>query len=278
MPIATFLTVSQQAHLESSLANGIELLVAHSWRELDTIVRSHPVTAVILNPLADGNVNVDEPAHLMKRYPSVAVVAYVALDAPSFRATLQLSARGLDAILLHRIDDSRQVLQTTLEGLSHNLLSAQVLSTLRSRLSALPIELSQAIEELFQTPRRFSCACDLAAAADISVVRLYRELDDAKLGSPRRLIIASKLLQASRLLRDPGTSVAVAASKVGYHHTRIFARHTHEVFALTPSQLRTDLTLETTRRMVLAWLTWRQHRVEGVPKSVKPTPRCPQRR
>ena len=61
-------------------------MIAQSWDEVDTIVREKPVTALILDPAADGVMNVEAVMRLLKQYPSLPIVAYVTLNASSFGA------------------------------------------------------------------------------------------------------------------------------------------------------------------------------------------------
>lgn len=57
-----------------------DLVVAKSWDEVHTIVREKPVTAIILDPSADGSMNVEAVELILNRYPSLPIVAYVSLS------------------------------------------------------------------------------------------------------------------------------------------------------------------------------------------------------
>jgi methylphosphotriester-DNA--protein-cysteine methyltransferase len=90
--------------------------------------------------------------------------------------------------------------------------------------------------------------------AGIPIVRLYRNLHLANLGSPKKLLIAAKLLRGYGYLRDPGYSVLDVSVKLGYRSTRIFAQHAVSVFGLTPSRVRTRLPEADAIKKVLDWL------------------------
>ena len=81
-------------------------MVASSWEELESLIRRKPVSVVVLDPSADGSLNVGAVAGLLKRYPSLPLIAYVTLNAPAFKAIAQLGKLGLEDVVLHRFDDA----------------------------------------------------------------------------------------------------------------------------------------------------------------------------
>jgi AraC-like DNA-binding protein len=90
--------------------------------------------------------------------------------------------------------------------------------------------------------------------AKIPIVRLYRNLDVVGLGSPKRLLVAAKVLRGFGYLRDPGYSVLDVSIKLGYRSTRIFSQHSVAVFGLTPARVRTRLNDEDAIEKILHWL------------------------
>jgi AraC-like DNA-binding protein len=85
-------------------------------------------------------------------------------------------------------------------------------------------------------------------------VSVYRNLDNAQLGSPKRLLIAAKVLRGFGYLRDPGYSVLDVSIKLGYKTARIFSDHWVSVFGITPARVRTRLTDEAAIESILRWL------------------------
>src|SRR5436190_8595460 len=125
---------------------------------------------------------------------------------------------------------------------------------MRERLIKLPRKLSLTVEILFEQPHRYSSAIDLAMEAGLAIVSVYRNLDAAQLGSPKRLLVAAKVLRGFGYLRDPGYSVLDVSIKLGYKTARIFSQHWVSVFGLTPARVRTRLTDEAAIGSVLRWL------------------------
>lgn len=254
MSVAAFLPPRLLTHVKHVFADEPELLVASSWQELESFIRRKPVSAVILDPSADGIMNVSAVASLLKRYPSLPLIAYVTLHAPAFNAVAQLGRLGLEDVVLHHFDDAPARFRERVEQVQGNALTHNVIEALADRLGQLPRQLSVTVENLFDQPHRYSSALDLAMEAGIAIVSVYRNLDAAKLGSPKRLLVAAKVLRGFGYLRDPGYSVLDVSSKLGYRTTRIFSQHWVSVFGVTPARVRTRLADEAAVEAVLRWL------------------------
>jgi AraC-like DNA-binding protein len=254
LSVAAFLPTRLLAHVKHVFAEEPELLIADNWQELESFIRRKPVSVVILDPAADGIMNVGAVAGLLKRYPSLPLIAYVTLHAPQFSAVAQLGRLGLKEVVLHRFDDEPEGFKERVERLEGNALTHDVIEALRGRLSQIPRQLSVTIENLFEQPHRYTSAFDLAMEAGIAIVSVYRNLDSARLGSPKRLLIAAKVLRGFGYLRDPGYSVLDVSIKLGYKTARIFSQHWVSVFGETPARVRTRLTDEAAIAAVLEWL------------------------
>ena len=270
MSVAAFLPPRLLSHVKHVFADEPELLIASSWEELDSFIRRKPVTAVILDPLADGIMNVAAVAGFLTRYPSLPLIAYVALGAPAFNAIAQLARLGLEDVVLHRFDDSPERFRERVEQAEGNPLSNRVIDSLSHSLGKLPRQLAVTVQNMFDQPHRYGSALDLAMEAGIPIVRLYRNLDVAGLGSPKRLLIAAKVLRGFAYLRDPGYSVLDVSIKLAYKSTRIFSQHSESVFGLTPARVRARISDEEAVKQVLAWLDAGD---EAGPSSPAPTPR-----
>jgi AraC-like DNA-binding protein len=252
--VAAFLPVRLLTHVKHVFADEPELLIASSWQELESFIRRKPVSVVVLDPAADGIMNVGAVAGLLKRYPSLPLIAYVTLHAPQFSAVAQLGRLGLKEVVLHRFDDAPEGFKERVERLEGNALTHDVIEAIRDKLGQLPRQLTVTVENLFEQPHRYASALDLAMEAGIAIVSVYRNLDAAQLGSPKRLLIAAKVLRGFGYLRDPGYSVLDVSIKLGYKTARIFSQHWVSVFGFTPARVRTRLTDKAAIESVLRWL------------------------
>jgi AraC-like DNA-binding protein len=251
--IAAFLPPRLLAHVRHVFVDEPDLLVASSWQELESFIRRKPVNVVVLDPSADGTLNVGAVAGLLKRYPSLPLIAYVTLHAPAFKAIAQLGRLGLEDVVLHHFDDAPERFRERVEQVQGNSLTHRVIEELSGSLRVLPRQLFVTIENLFQQPHRYTSALDLAMEG-IAIVSVYRNLDAAHLGSPKRLLIAAKVLRGFGYLRDPGYSVLDVSIKLGYKTARIFSHHWVSVFGVTPARARNRLTDDDAVGLVLRWI------------------------
>jgi AraC-like DNA-binding protein len=253
--VVAFLPERLLAHVRHVFIKDQDFVIAKSWDEVDMMVREKPVTALILDPAADGVMNVEAVMTLLKNYPSLPVVAYAVLNPASFGAMLQLTRAGLQNVVLQRYEDSPQRFRETVERARGNPLKRKMLEGLQPKLSLLPRKLVTTVDEMFEWPHRYASAQDVALRAEMSSVRVYRNFSVAGLGSPKRMLRAAKLLKAVGYLQDRGYSVRDVAKKVGYRNARIFAEHTLDVFELTPSRVRSHLAPEDAVEHLLKWIT-----------------------
>src|SRR5690242_15108762 len=195
--------------------------------------------------------NVGAVAGLLKRYPSLPLIAYVTLHAPQFSAVAQLGRLGLKEVVLHHFDDEPEGFKERVERLEGSELTHDLMAALRNRLSHVPRQLAVTIENMFDQPHRYSSAFDLAMEAGVAIVSVYRNIEAARLGSPKRLLVAAKVLRGFGYLRDPGYSVLDVSIKLGYKTARIFSHHWVSVFGDTPARVRSRLSDEEAVNAVL---------------------------
>ena len=200
-----------------------------------------PISVALVDPSADGATRTVEFERLSAAYPSLPIIAYVPLTPSAFRAVSQLSRLGLEHVILYSHDDSAERMIATIDKVRSSPLTERFVGSLGPRLEKLPLAVSKVIIEMFAQPHRFPNAQDIATAANITIVRLYRAFHSAELAAPKKMVVAAKLLRAYAHLCDPGQSVGGVSAKLAYRNPRIFAEHTNEVFGLNPSRVRTHL-------------------------------------
>jgi AraC-like DNA-binding protein len=253
LSVAAFLPPRLLTHVRHVFADDPDLLVSSSWEELESFIRRKPVSVVILDPSADGTLNVGAVAGLLKRYPSLPLIAYVTLHAPAFKAIAQLGKLGLEDVLLHHFDDAPDRFRQRVEHVHGNSLTHRLLDELNGSLRQLPRPLFVTIQNMFEQPHRYASALDLTLEG-YSIISVYRNLDAAGLGSPKRLVVAARVLRGFGYLRDPGYSVLDVSIKLGYKTARIFSHHWVAVFGETPAKVRNRLGEDEAIARVLDWI------------------------
>jgi len=260
MPVQRHLLVA--SHLPSTLriplrtALGAEHRIAEAvnWTDLADIVRHRPVDLVVADPSADGGVNVDAVSQMIEQFPRTPVIVYTALAPNSFGAMAELSRRGLKDVVLHRYDDSPERFHRTIEKAAKKRPGQHVLAHLGDIVDRLPSSIASTLEEVFERPQAFDSAADIASTAKVTLSTLYRSLTSVGFRSPKRILIAARVLRAHTYMREPGHSVREVADKLGYSNPRILARHTYITLGLKPRQLRRRISDEAIVGRLVEWI------------------------
>jgi AraC-like DNA-binding protein len=253
LSIAAFLPHNLLTHLQYVFDEDERVRAADSWDSLEILIRENAVSVAILDPSASGAMNVDAVARILARYPSLPIVAYVSLSPASFGAIAQLSRRGLEHVILHQFDDSKIRFQQRIKRVQSSPLTQRLLAALSPKLRQLPLPLARTVRDMLERPHRFGSALDVAMSAGVPATSLYRSFESAALGSPKRLLIAAKVLRGLSYLRDPGYSVRDVAKKLGYRQSRIFTAHVLEIFGVTPSRIRPRISEDEALEVILKW-------------------------
>jgi AraC-like DNA-binding protein len=217
-------------------------------------VRREPLSAVVLNPAADGIMDGAHACKIIRRYSSIPFVAYVPLDAAFARVIAHMANEGLQDLLVVRSTDSPLRIRESLERVSFVRELAELITALQPWLQKIPPSIANVLVAALHRPHQFGRAEDVAAAAGVTVSALYRSFRQAGLASPKHFVVGARAFRGYLYLRDSGFSIRDVATKLGYTHPRIFAHQIESVFQMRPSALRRLSDPRDFLRHVLKWL------------------------
>lgn len=241
-------------HVEFVIGRQERVVVAKSWEDLEKQLHVHPVTAALIDPSFDGASRATEFQRLTTAFPSLPVIGYVPINPRALKAVAIVSRLGLEHLLLYAHDDEAERMVALIDKVRASPLTSRFIRELGPSLDRLPVSLRKAVEDMFAEPHRYPSAQDLASAANVTIVKMYRSFRSAGLSVPKKMVVAAKLLRVFAHLRDPGQSVGGAAKKLAYRNPRILAAQTKEVFDMKPSRLRSHMTEDAMVKMLLAWV------------------------
>jgi len=229
------------AHLRVVLGPAHSLTPVSGWVELQSTVQHAGPDVVVADPAVSGTVHVEELEELRRHFPSLPVVVYTVLAPRAINAIVRLARSGIEFVVLHRFDDEPRRFLELLEGIPAHSLGDRMLQELAGALSALPVTVVRAIDQLFRSPARFKNAQDLATAAGMNLRTLYRNLEPAGIYSARALVVSARLLRAYAFLQDPGRSIKDVAAKAGYHSPWQLSQQLRELTGRTTEQVRREV-------------------------------------
>lgn len=239
MVLALFVPPAAAIAIER-LVRDQEVLVARCWRELDSFISENPVTAAIIDPCADGRMDVPRVLQIMASRPSLPVFAYVPPTALHLKAIFQLSKHGLKDVFVHPLMKLDLRFSNAVKGVSADWLAFDFLGRLETRLGRVSPALFRAIKDIFERPHCYQHAGDLATQAGVSVRNLYRRFDAARIGTPTKLITAAKVLRGYHTLRASETPLGRVSRAIGFSDYKQFSDRTTTIFGCTPKRLRDE--------------------------------------
>ncbi|HXC25889.1 MAG TPA: hypothetical protein VNU46_08235 [Gemmatimonadaceae bacterium] len=214
---------------------------ATDWSHMHQLLQDRPVTMAIVDPSPDSGLGlnaVKEIAGLLHRFPSTPILAYTHLTSEGVRSLSYLGRHGLREVILYQYDDSPLRLGRLLVRASSHGIVSRVRRGLQGNLSALPVDIAQAVDDLFQRPHAYTSGYDLVLASRAPKASLHRSVQQAGLAPPRQLFVGARIAHAATYLRDPGTRIQDVAVKLGYRHSYVMTRHTMLALGVRPSSLR----------------------------------------
>ena len=228
-----------------------------------TLLRDRPVTMAIVDPTPESPSGIDavkEIAGLLHRFPSTAIIAYTHLTSDGVRSLSYLGRHGLREVILYQYDDSPARLGRLLVRASSHGIVSRVRKGLQGNLSTLPVDIAQAVDDLFERPHAYASGHDIVLASRTPKASLHRSIQSAGLAPPRQLFVAARVAHAAGYLRDPGTRIQDVAGKLGYRHPHVLTRHTMLALGVRPGVLRSTDGEEgmSEDQIVARLLTWSQ--------------------
>ena len=216
------------------------LFVASDWTSLEELIRAEPVDIVVLDPREGHEVRTAEVESLLRQFPSLPVVVYTTLSPEVTQSLVRLAQLGLQTVVLRGFDDEALRFRALLERLPEYELSERLLAMLREPLEQVPVPLRRAIVHCVRSPHEFQDVSDLVRASGYTRRTFDRWMTLVGVSS-KSLVRIARAVRAYHLMRDPGYELQDIARKVGYHGTRLFARHMEQVTGMVPSSLRRRL-------------------------------------
>lgn len=251
--IGTFVREPQLRVLESALADIFRLSNATGWLHLHALVRRQPVRCLIVDPFHRESGD-EQLSRIFDAYPELPLIIYFSPNPASFQKLLRLPRKGKIEYLIQGFEDSPSGIVRMVRDMLRIEFKVRLKRSLRRRFGRLTPPLQETLNALIDTPERFLRSSEIAAESGVTTASLYRDLSKSSLRSPKRLIIASRAMDAFLALKNPGIMVGDVSEQLGYAHPRIFSKHFHLVFGISPSESRRTVAPATAVERVVAFI------------------------
>ena len=235
--IAAYLQPNLLANLSVIAGASHRILGSDSWENLSLKIRSQPIDLAVLDPVASGEVRQDAILGILDEFPSVPIILYSQLLPGTIQATIDLARAGVRHVVLYRYDDDPKRFLELLESEPGAAFAQMLLKRLEEPLTLVGSNLRRGVERMFGAPGHFETVPDLARTAIVGTRTIYRKFEEAGFASPRKFLVAARLLRAYAYMLEPGTTLESAGEKLGYHSSA-FRRQVRIFFGTTPLVLK----------------------------------------
>lgn len=221
------------------------------WAAVTLLCEEQPVHLAVLDLFAFGEMSLEPLRQLKRRFPRLSTVAYVGVTAERGRDLFDAGRSGVDALVVADEDDDPTTMSAVLEQAEARSVASLVRAVLNAAhpnvRDALLVTVTRAHERL--TPHR------LAATVAVSRRVLARQLLDAGLPPPQKLITWGRLVVAASLLEDINRSADSVALALHFPSGSAFRNACQRYLGATPSEIRA--------RGGAAWVVARLRRADG---------------
>ena len=253
MTIAAFLPPANAEYVCRTLVAN-DVVLATSWSDLESHLSNPATSFALVDPSAEGDMNIAAVSRMLKHHRDTPVAAYVPLSCENLKAVLYLSARGLREVFLHPLIDDGKQLSAFARRLAGHQLAYKFLGLFETRLVCLHPRLVSALTDLFERPHRYETAGDIGREGHVSTKCVYRIFQKAGLGTPRRFVTAAKLLRGYAYLRDGNELIETVSKEVGYGGARTFSSQVFEIFGCSPVRLRKEANFTEVVTQLVEWV------------------------
>lgn len=247
--VALVVTDELQARLRGTLAERAEVRVCRTLRQLTSAALASPPSALLLE-LVDGQGPRLAPhvRWLRATFPSVPIVACCALSGATAHDILTLAKAGATDLALRGFDDIGTTIFAAIRGTSPEGVASHVVRELGP---ALPARMRPIVEYCLANAREAITVDEIAAALGMPRKTLARQLAQAGLPSPSRLIAWGRVFMAARLMEDQGRSIERIASDLDFPTPNALRKLLRRLTGLRPNDLRASGGLDRVRAAFL---------------------------
>ncbi|HYN82379.1 MAG TPA: hypothetical protein VES88_12820 [Gemmatimonadaceae bacterium] len=225
MRIAAFVQPQLHGKLERAVRSDDSLIQAESWSGLTTIVRRHRIDIAVVDPFARRHDDVQQVTSLATHFPDLPILVYTVAGPSTARSILALNNAAISHVCLHPFEGTGPDFREEMTNAIEDTLSSRFVEGVAERIELLPEDLRRGVQRMFAKPEQFKTASDLALYAEVTPLRMYRCFETAELCSPKRLLVAARLLRFYGHTHLAGLSPHWAAKKLGYPDSRVLARY-----------------------------------------------------
>ena len=236
--VTTILDPTERARVDAAGVGVYRALHRDSLDDVFRDLRERPIGAVLVSVCRCPERDAARIATLVREFPRVPAVALLSqVEQQTPRAVLALGRSGVKTIVDVRQPTGWRELRAVLVDGRGDDIQRLALARIAADLPDAPEDCQQFFELIFR-PRAMGTVRALSKALGILPSTLMSRFFRSRLPAPKRYLATARLVRATRLLENPGLSVASVANHLDYSSPQSFGRHVRTLLGLTAVELR----------------------------------------
>jgi AraC-like DNA-binding protein len=222
------------ARLEAAVRGAHTVRVCEDWVTLTRACESEPVHLAVFDLYAEGRTNFDRVRLLRRRFPRLALLAYVEITVDRAREMFHLARCGVDDLVVVGADDDPMALRAHVDKAEARSAAAIV----RPAVAGFPTSVRDAVLAAVTRAHERLTAETLARRLATTRPDLTRALADAGLPPPNQLLTWGRLIVAAHLLEESEQSAEGVASILDFASPGAFRNACRRYLDATPQEMR----------------------------------------
>ena len=234
----TLLPALSLERLRAAVGERYAVEACGDWAGLTRACEGRPVQLAVVDLYADGAPNFERLRVLKRRFPTLALVAYVTPSGERARDLFDAGRVGVEGLLLADVDDDAESLLATLERAQARGLTSLLRSALAARGEPVrPLVRDAVLASVVRAHERLTPTA-LARLLAVPSRVLSRRLAEAGMPAPNKLLTWGRLLVAARLLEDSARSADGVALALAFPSGSAFRNTSQRYLSATPGEIR----------------------------------------
>jgi AraC-like DNA-binding protein len=255
--LAAMLPPPSAARLREVLPD-YQVVTAEHSAHADNLLSTAQVDAFIFDPCSNVGITIDDARRLLWRHSGTAAIAYVLPTSRSLLAIFSLSKCGLEHVFVHPLRLSDLELITAIRRSTHDrsAVGMQVNSAktmFSAKLRGLPHAMQATVLDVLHRPNGYQTTIEIARRARLSLKGLHRCLAACDAGTPKKLLMFAKMLQAYEQLRETDDATTTISERLGYTDPKVFRTHVVKVFGCSAKEVRSATNSEELYFHLIEW-------------------------
>ncbi len=225
---------ARRGRLEAAVYGAHTIHFCDDWVTLTRACESEPVHLAVFDLFADGRTSFDQVRLLHLRFPRLALLAYVALEARHARDMFDLARCGVDDLVVADVDDRPTSLRAHVDKAEARSAAAVV----RPAVAGLPTLARDAVLAAVARAHERLTAETLSRRLTTTRRELTQSLAGVGLPPPNQLLTWGRLIVAAHLLEESDQSAEGVASILDFASPNAFRSAFRRYLDATPLEVR----------------------------------------